>query len=145
MRAFCNALHRANLNLQSQQAIFKFITQYISSKALENYMRNVNENVKAEDLEDWHDEANRDLSRLKDEITRFCITHMSDPGPVGESPVHLAFLFQEHELGKRMITTSARFLAFNDIFREAVFTADRPRNLADMGTRHQFSDRKSVV
>ena len=76
-RAIVNALHRSNLNLQSQQTIFKIISQYIDSSSLRHYMENVNEHEKefGQNLEGWHREANAALTKLQNTIIEYCINH----------------------------------------------------------------------
>ena len=45
------------------------------------------------------------IERLESLIIQFCIRKSLERihGPVGETPVHLAFLFGEHKLGQRII------------------------------------------
>ena len=73
-RDIVNALHRSNLNLQSQQTIFKFVKEYIASQSLMHYMENVNENFNEIDLEPWHEDGNEYLC-----IYEFCHVPAIDP------------------------------------------------------------------
>jgi len=62
--------------------------------------------------------ASRDRTHsgsFEDKLVRFCVLHLDEPGPVGKLAFHVAFLYGQLALGKRMIETTARFQVFNHV------------------------------
>jgi len=50
--------------------------------------------------------AEKTLKAVEEKIIRYSVSTMEVTGPVGESPVHLAFLFGLSDLGKRSLKST---------------------------------------
>jgi hypothetical protein len=100
-RDVINGLHHANSSLQSTQPIFKHILEYAdASRILLPLVKKRQADESFANGHAWLEKATAGLRLLADEIIRYCVCNIDDPGPCGESPVHLAFLLGMTDLGK---------------------------------------------
>jgi hypothetical protein len=115
MRAFVNKLHHANLTLQRQTPLFTKMTHYSNvSMKLSPLFARFKDNPEDTALQGLVTEGrNECLTKLEQDIIHYCVLHYDVHGAVGETPVHLAFLCQQHELAKKMISSTARFHVFS--------------------------------
>jgi len=116
IRNFVNALHHVNLSMQAQQNIFKGMQEFVEVSAiLKPLIQKQQKTVDKKDHDLWLVEVVHTLVTFEDKLGRFCVLHIDDPGPVGELAFHVAFLYGQHALGKRMIETTTRFQVFNHV------------------------------
>lgn len=109
---FITLLHRKNLTLQGERDVFKWLTDFCtahknaereeedpSDRATSvSFKSSVYRSVRAQTSEDEYRQKILEMCENED--------WMKTPGPVGDIPVHLAFLFKQHELGMEMIQTA---------------------------------------
>ena len=99
-RDIINGLHHANTSLQSSQPIFTHLLEYQrASKLLLPLLTRSQEDDAFLERHAWVESASAALELLADEIIRYCVFHIDEPGPCGETPVHVAFLLGMSELG----------------------------------------------
>ena len=100
-RDVINGLHHANSSLQSTQPIFKHILEYAdASRILLPLVKKRQADESFANGHAWLKQATVGLQLLADEIIRYCVFNINEPGPCGESPVHLAFVLGMTDLGK---------------------------------------------
>jgi len=105
-RDMINRLHHANSSFQSTQPIFLHLLEYQHASKLllplEPLLKKLQEDKSFANRHAWLGKATATLRRLTDEIVRYCVFNIDEPGPCGETPVRIAFLLGLSDLGNNV-------------------------------------------
>ena len=118
MRAFVNKIHRANLTLQIRQPMNQRMQKYIdvSAKLRPLFKRYEDKELPQDARADLEKLVaggkNESLLKLERAMIEHAVLNYETRGAVGETPIHLAFLLEQHELARKMICATARFQIF---------------------------------